>query len=63
MEKEELLKMDLHEVRKIKAGGVGETEILRVFGGWIYRVDYHTGDNMCFVPEVINAEAHVTNHY
>ena len=65
MTKDELLKMDLHEVKSIPCKSHDVT-VMRVFGGWIYTStawdldrDILTSSSMCFVPEVIDVYAKV----
>jgi len=53
MTKEDLLKMELHQIITIN----DRFTIMRVFGGWIY----HHLNNSLFVPEVLNVEAYTTD--
>lgn len=64
MDKEELLKMKLHEVKDVPCAS-HDIAVRRVFGGWIYtnifwdnETDKGVSSSMCFVPEVINVEAY-----
>lgn len=53
--KEDLFNMKLHERYQLDIN----TEILRVFGGWIYTfLHLHTNEEntAVFVPEVVNVE-------
>ena len=63
MTKEELLKMELHEIKNIPCHSHDIT-VLRVFGGWVYTQvawdqerDIMTSSSSCFVPEVLNVDA------
>lgn len=65
--KEELLKMEVHEVGNVPCES-HDMSVRRVFGGWIYTSmawnpdrDIMTSSCMCFVPEVVNVEAHMTD--
>ena len=65
MTKDELLNMDLHEVKSIPCKSHDVT-VMRVFGGWVYsnlgwdnQMDILTSSSMCFVPEVVDVYAKV----
>ena len=62
MTKEELLKMELHSIKNITQW----INVMRVFGGWIYSFNCSPEEGTdygVFVPEFINVDADVTNHY
>ena len=70
MTREELLKMDLHHEVVIFDSRMETQKVMRVYEGWIYTKTYFESESvrpeqvaMCFVPEVTNVEANVTNHY
>ena len=51
MTKDELLKMELHDIRPV----CSDYDVLRVYGGWIYigydATDDHKTNQLCFVPQ------------
>ena len=60
MIKEELLKMELHEMANINKW----INVMRVFGGWIYSFNCPPDEGTdygVFVPEELNVEAHVSD--
>lgn len=63
MTKEELLAMELHEIKSIPCKS-HKRDVMRVYCGWIYtQTDILEATTSCFVPEIINVEGDVTNHY
>lgn len=64
--KEDLMSMKLHEEKELRKGLV----VIRVFGGWIYTTyildlsaDIPVSASQCFVPEVINVQGDITQHF
>lgn len=69
MTQQELLDMGLHEIKSVSCPS-HDIDVMRVFGGWVYTTliwdnekDTAHSSSMCFVPEIINIEGHLTNHY
>lgn len=67
--KEDLLNMKLHEEKSVPCK-LYDVTVRRVFGGWIYttivwdnQTDTAASSSMCFVPEVINVEGDITQHF
>lgn len=65
--KEDLLNMKLHEEKDVPCSWA-DAYMVRVFGGWVYKTvlwdlekDVPVSCSECFVPEVINVEAHTTD--
>ena len=58
--KQELLDMELHEIKSVPCKS-HDIDVMRVIGGWIYTQiawdterDYMTSSSTCFVPEFLN---------
>ncbi len=60
MDKQELLKMELHDIQPVCQG----YDVLRVFGGWIYigyDADKDAANSLCFVPQELDVNANCIN--